>query len=176
MTHADDDGIRRPGWDWLANTYWYCPAADVPALLYGADGSLAWIDDQTIWHVTGSKAGYFWGRGVVLLATPGQPDSRRRAPMTFIGSITPANQVHITFRSGAGAPTVAIGSIDGKPKKAQFSMQMSSGAPAGLVVHWAHMLQVREGDPEWTDLPCVGASVDAVLAGVAAPPDPPAVG
>jgi len=39
---------------WLEGTYWYVPAADLPAMQYdAARNTLAWIVDQTVWHITG---------------------------------------------------------------------------------------------------------------------------
>jgi hypothetical protein len=50
MTAASD-------FSWLEGTYWYVPAADLPAMQYDATrNTLAWIVDQTVWHITGYRA------------------------------------------------------------------------------------------------------------------------
>ena len=56
------------GWRWLADTFWYVPASNLPALLLDAETEvLLPISDQTVFHIAGYRDGYFWGRTVVHL-------------------------------------------------------------------------------------------------------------
>ncbi|HSX59835.1 MAG TPA: hypothetical protein VLF18_06520 [Tahibacter sp.] len=69
----------RPAREWLRDTYWYCPAADMPALRTEATGVFAWVVDQTVWHVTGGADGYFWGVASTLLTPAGDtPDASQK--------------------------------------------------------------------------------------------------
>lgn len=160
----------RPAWDWLAGTYWYCPAADMPALQSQSPDSFAWVVDQTVWHVTGCEDGYFWGVASTLLTPVGdKPDPSQKNDSTFFASITPEGAVHITFVRSAASTTVGTGQVRGDGGSARFVMQMSSGPGSALVVHWAQMRRIAPGDPEWTCLPGAGVSVPAMLDGIAAP-------
>jgi hypothetical protein len=166
-----NDDISAPSaWDWLADTYWYCPTAWLPALLHTLGDTLVWIDDQTVWHVTGSSGGYFWGRGAALISGERRaPAIDSRSELTFVASVTPEGRVHISFLMGRGEPTIAVGVLEGAGAQARFIMQMSSGRAAGLAVHHATMLPVREGDPAWDQLPGAGVSVSELLAGIKPP-------
>lgn len=44
-------------WSWLADTYSYVPEESLPALrLDPSENTLAWVVDQTVWHITGCQA------------------------------------------------------------------------------------------------------------------------
>jgi len=59
-------------WNWLKNTYWYVPAPNLPAFLFDADREeLTPVLDQTVFHITDYRDGYFWGRTVALLQLGG---------------------------------------------------------------------------------------------------------
>lgn len=41
-------------WSWLADSYWYVPVENLPALRFDeSENALSWVVDQTVWHVTG---------------------------------------------------------------------------------------------------------------------------
>ncbi len=160
----------RPAREWLRDTYWYCPAADMPALRTEATGVFAWVVDQTVWHVTGGADGYFWGVASTLLTPAGDtPDASQKSDSTFYASITPDGAVHITFVRSSAAATIGTGCLRGEGGHARFVMQMSSGPGSALVVHWAQMRQVSPDDPAWHDLPGAGVSVPDLVGGITAP-------
>lgn len=165
-------------WRWLQDTYWYVPPGGLPALQLDTDTrTLAWVVDQTVWHITGYRDGYVWGASATLLRSPGhEPPKRgpgsRPACFTMLGSITPQGQVHLTFIPGASSrsATTGVGEVvhhDGGPR---FQMQMSSGSGT-VTAHWASMAPVRPGDPSWDRLPGVEMSVPEMLEGCE-PPEP----
>ncbi|HEX4964610.1 MAG TPA: hypothetical protein VF173_27605 [Thermoanaerobaculia bacterium] len=165
----------RSDWKWLEGTYWYC-AADCMAALQGqGTHSFGWVIDQTVWSITGYWDGYFWGVASTLLTKIGEtPDPAGKKDMTFLASITPDGQVHVTFIRSAVSDTVGTGRVTSRQEKPSFEMQMSSGPGAALTVHWAFMVQVRPGDPEWTCLPGAGVSVEAMVGDIEPPtPIPP---
>ncbi|HEX4965682.1 MAG TPA: hypothetical protein VF173_33030 [Thermoanaerobaculia bacterium] len=107
---------------------------------------------------------YFWGVASTLLTQPGEtPDPAGKKDMTFLASTTPDGQVQVTFIRSAVSDTVGTGRVTTRQEKPSFEMQMSSGPGAALTVHWAFMVQVRPGDPEWTCLPGAGVSVEAMV-------------
>ncbi|MEN9867690.1 MAG: hypothetical protein RL748_3280, partial [Pseudomonadota bacterium] len=62
MSDATDVSDTRAQWAWLTDTYWYVRTPDLPALqLDPEDNLLSWLVDQTVWHISGYKNGYFWG-------------------------------------------------------------------------------------------------------------------
>jgi hypothetical protein len=167
---------NRSDWSWLKDTYWYCPATDMPALQTQSDRTFAWMVDQTVWRITGYRDGYFWGVASTLLTPAGEtPDAKQKSESTFYASITPDGRVHITFVRSTLSTTIGIGVANRRTDRVQFSMQMSSGPGSSLVVHWAQMLQVSPDDPAWTQLPGAGVSVSAMVDDIA-PPQPAALG
>jgi hypothetical protein len=162
-------------WSWLADTYWYVPVESLPALrLDTSENTLAWVVDQTVWHVTGYREGYFWGVSVTLLHDAGEEVPERgpgSKPMSFsmLGSITPEGRVHLTFLSGqSGSATIGIGQTVRHGQGWSFEMQMSTG-DRNRTAHWAYMMQTRPGEPSWDSLPGVGLSVPEMLEGTEAP-------
>ncbi len=163
---------NRSDWKWLQGTYWYCPADCMPAIQSQRNNSFAWIIDQTVWHITGYRDGYFWGVAAALITQAGQePDADDKSDMTFFASITPEGQVHITFVPSAVSTTVGTGRMTTHQGKPSFEMQMSSGPGLALVVHWAYMMQVAPGDPAWENLPGAGVSVEDMVGDIT-PPEP----
>ena len=135
---------------------------------------LTWLVDQTVWHVTGYREGYFWGVSVTLLWNAGEelpthgPASQPKR-FSMLGSITPEGRVHLTFVSNqSGSATIGIGRAVPHQKGWSLEMQMSSGDQKETA-HWAYMLQTRPGEPSWDSLPGVGLSVPQMLEGCEAP-------
>lgn len=173
MTDASD-------FSWLEGTYWYVPAADLPAMQYDATrNTLAWIVDQTVWHITGYRDGYFWGSCSVLIHDAGDEEpargrGARPTGLALLGSITPEGSVHLTFVADAAltsrSATIGIGRAIEHEGGVALEMQMSTGT-LERTAHWAYMRQTRPGDPSWNALPGVGLSVPEMLDGM----DPPKV-
>jgi hypothetical protein len=166
---------KRSDWKWLEGTYWYCAADSMPALQGKGTTSFGWVIDQTVWSITGYRDGYFWGVASALLTKAGEtPDPADKSDMTFLASITPEGLVYIAFIRSAVSTTIGTGRVTVHMEKPSFEMQMSSGPGAVLTVHWAYMMQVRPGDPEWTCLPGAGVSVESMVGGIEPPaPVPP---
>lgn len=167
-------------WSWLADTYWYVPVESLPALrLDESENTLSWVVDQTVWHVTGYREGYFWGTCVTLLRDAGEelpergPGSKPRS-FTMLGSITPEGRVHLTLLSSqSGSATIGIGQTVRHGQGWSFEMQMSTG-DRNRTAHWAYMMQTRPGEPSWHSLPGFGISVPEMLEGME-PPESPAM-
>lgn len=154
-------------WNFLAGTYWFVPATYLPALsLDATEGTPVWMIDQTVWEITGSSGGYFWGNCAVLMYQEGTEPDTAPGGYRFAGSITPEGNVQMSFMPlvtlGAALSTSGWGRIVGKSQYA-FEMQMATGF-TDVVIHWAFMEQTREGDPSWEKLPGVDYSVPDFLA------------
>jgi hypothetical protein len=167
-------------WSWLQETYWYVPPRSLRALQLDPDtNTLAWAVDQTVWHITGYRAGYFWGVSATVLRQVGEETSggsgSRPVCFRMLGSITPEGRVHLTFipaaSSSSRAATIGIGTAVAHGEGWRLEMQMSSGSGV-RTAHWAYMTAVRPGDPSWDSLPGVDVSVPQMLEGC----DPPRLG
>lgn len=166
-------------WGWLRDTYWYVKDRWLPALMFNSSqNTLTRMVDQTVWHITGYRDGYFWGVTAVLSYAAGDDVPTRGprsnpSPFTLIGTVTPEGNIQITFvpsSSRSSEPTAGVGRIVEHEGQRTFEMQMSSMASnSRLVAHWAYMMQTHEGEPSWESLPGLGISVDEMLAGI----DPP---
>ncbi|NJL28946.1 MAG: hypothetical protein HC897_14175 [Thermoanaerobaculia bacterium] len=168
----------RMQWRWLADTYWYVPKPDLPALELDPDtNGLSWLVDQTVWHVSGYANGYFWGATAALLYDAGEsmPTSgpaSRISHLTMIGTVMANGQVQITFLPGgrrASTPTIGFGQMVKVGGEWAFEMQMTTDRGSSRVLHWAHMLQTREGDANWNQLPGLEYSVPEMLEGATYP-------
>jgi hypothetical protein len=163
-------------WKWLAGTYWCVPPTSLPALRFDdGDDTLAWRVDQTVWHITGYREGYFWGVSATLLRDAGEV-APERGPgsqpvgFTMVGSITREGRVYITFiPNSRGSNTIGIGRAVPHETLWSLEMQMSTGSSSQTTSHWATMVRVRPGDPYWDSLPGFGISVPEMLEGLTAP-------
>lgn len=150
-------------WSWLANTYWYVPPANLPAVLFNSSsGTLAPVSDQTVFKITGYRAGYFWGKTVTQLGSGSASCS------SLVGSVTPEGRVLLTFTktSDTSSPSVTEGFGMMVRRNGRWSMenQMFTSPSQSLQIgHWAYMTQTRPGLPSWNSLPSSGLSVPAFL-------------
>lgn len=146
-------------WSWLADTYWYVPTANLPALIYGpTNGTLVPVQDQTVYHISGYRSGYFWGETVTQLGT-GSPLSS-----SLVGSVTPQGRVLLSFTSTSGTMTQGYGTMTRKAGQWTMENQMFTAPSGSLQIgHWAYMVQTRPGLKSWSSLPYVGVSVPTFL-------------
>lgn len=166
---------NRNKWQWFENTYWYCSANCMPAIQTQSSNTFTWVMDQTVWHITGYRDGYFWGVSSVLL-TPmeEEPNPEEKSDSTFFASITLEGQVHITFapsQSSVPTTTTGFGKITPHHGQPSFEMQVSSGPASNMLVHWAYMVKVEPGEPAWEYLPGTRTSVEYMVGGIE-PPEP----
>jgi hypothetical protein len=142
-----------------------------------ARNTLAWIVDQTVWHITGYRDGYFWGICSVLVHdasddVPSHGRSARPTGLALLGSITPEGSVHLTFVPGAAltsrSATIGLGRAIEHEGGIALEMQMSTGI-LERTAHWAYMTQTKPGDSSWDALPGVGLSVPEMLDGMNPP-------
>lgn len=134
--------------DWLADTQWYVPAANL--LAYLAPGTNLStpipIRDQTLWNITGASGGTFTGESSATLTILGQ-DTISTSSMS--GIVTPEGQVRIVFtpngESAGGPVTVGIGQVRTVEGQKFMEMQMLTGTGSIYVTHWAYMAQVPDG-------------------------------
>jgi hypothetical protein len=154
-------------WAWLAEnggTYWYVPTANLQAFQWNTDDPAAAsaVEDQTVWFIQRYENGYFFGPAVAQLS------GRSAMCQYMIGSVTPDGRVYIAFNSqperGTPSITTGIGEMVQASDGWAFRMQMASGSERRQVAHWADMLQCRQGEPCWNDLPGTGGSIENMLA------------
>lgn len=149
-------------WRWLKDTYWYVPATNLPAVLFDAQNRrLAPVADQTVYHITEYRDGYFWGPTAVKLG------SAAVSCLSLVGSVTPEGSVFLAFTpTDVNANTsITQGTGQMRLRLGQWTMenQMSSGPVRLQVTHWAYMFQTQPGDPSWLSLPGLGISVEELL-------------
>ena len=171
-------GSNRTDWSWLQDTYWYVLPENLSALQFNPDDdTLAWVVDQTVWHITGYLNGYFWGVSSTLILqggeqTPERGPGSRPVCFTMMGSITPEGQVYLTFipgnASSSRSATTGIGRAIEHKNNWSLEMQMSSSNDE-RTAHWAYMTRVQPGDASWESLPGVGISVPEMLEGCEPP-------
>ncbi len=159
-------------WSWLQNTYWYVLPENTPALQFApGENTLAWVIDQTVWHISGFRNGYLWGVSATAILDSTE-SSVKPVCFSMLGSITPEGRVYITFIpcgvSSSGQATVGIGSAVPHGDQWSLEMQMSTGS-GKTTAHWAYMTQVKPDDPSWKSLPGVGISVPQMLQGCEPP-------
>jgi hypothetical protein len=167
----------RSDWSWLADTYWYVPRPDLPALQLDPDSNtLSWLIDQTVWHISGYKTGYFWGVTAAVTYDAGEePPARgprsRIGHLTMLGTVLPNGQIQITFLSGSkgGSTTIGFGQMVKIGEAWTFEMQMTTERGDNRLLHWANMVQTREGEASWNQLPGTGLSVPQMLEGAVYP-------
>jgi hypothetical protein len=159
-------------WQFLTNSYWYVDVPYLPALQLDLDDNqLCWRGDQTVWHITGYKHGYFWGVAATTLFDPDQANSRkppRVAQSQLLGSVTPDGHVLISFllRSNTQQGT---GNMRQMGKEWAFQMQMSNAGGGNQTLHWASMLQTKPGEANFEKLPGVNYSIPEMLEGASYP-------
>jgi len=152
-------------WSWLANTYWYVPTSNLPAVLYNSQtGTVTPVSDQTVYHVVSYQNGYFWGDSVTQLG------SSSPAPSSMLGSVTPEGKILLTFTqtSGSTSPSITEGYGKMQRKFGQWTMEnqmFTSPAETLQIGHWAYMVRTRPGLSSWDSLPSAGVSVPAFLSG-----------
>jgi hypothetical protein len=150
-------------WAWLADTYWYVPTSGLPAVVYDASsGALAPVSDQTVYHISSYRGGYFWGETVTQL------DSAAPTSSALVGSVTPSGKLLLFFTHGSGT-TEGFGTMTRQRGRWTMTNQMFTGSSGGEVGHWANMTLTRPGMASWNALPGVGVSVPTFLANYAAP-------
>lgn len=166
----------RTTWDFLPDTYWYVTHPDLPALQFSSDSNvLTWEGDQTVWHISGYKNGYFWGVASTLTFDQGDANRRHtRSPgqSSMVGTVTAGGQVQISFfRNSRQGDSVTTGFGQMTQLGGQWAFQMQMNTPAGgnQLFHWANMMQTKPGEAGWDKLPGVDYSVPAMLEGASYP-------
>ncbi len=150
-------------WSWLADTYWYVPAQNLPSVLFNSStGTLAPVSDQTVYQITGYRNGYFWGKTVTQLGSSPASSS------SLVGSVTPQGKVLLTFTStgSTSSPSVTEGYGTMRRKFGQWTMENQMFTLPGQTLqigHWAYMFQTHPGLPSWDSLPSAGVSVPTFM-------------
>jgi hypothetical protein len=149
-------------WSWLANTYWYVPTPNLPAVLDSSTtGTQTIVSDQTVFHITTYVSGYFWGDTVTQIGSLPVISS------TLLGSVTPKGKVLLTFTptdsSSSSSSTNGFGTMQRKLGRWTMVNQFTSPPSTVQISHWANMLQTRPGLPSWINLPGSGESVPEFL-------------
>ncbi|HEV2817175.1 MAG TPA: hypothetical protein VGW40_08145 [Allosphingosinicella sp.] len=160
--------MAEPGYDWLQGSYWYVPAAYLPALqAVNADPpQVRALVDQTVWFFQHAHAGYLVGTSATNIGSGW-------SYMLIVGSVVPGGAVKLSFSpldGGSGEPpTIGDGVLLDDEGGPAFLMQMTSGTAAMNVTHWAYMRQVTPDDPQWSSLPGYPDTGIADLCGLQTP-------
>lgn len=146
----------------LHNTCWYVPTEYLPALQYtpGERDPFKWAADQTLWHITECREGYFIGKAYVELRI--RDEEPTYSCLNFVGSLTPDANVYMSFlpdsAAGTAMVTTGIGRMRHRDNRPVFEMQMATGLTS-LLSHWAYMEECKPGDEAWDCLPGTNLSV-----------------
>ena len=160
----DEDGqatVLR--WQWLKETTWYVPARNPLGFYLVNAQTVIPVVDQTVYHITDYREGFFWGKLVKKLS--GSPASC----LSMIGSVTPEGWIQMSLVSqdtGAEA-VVSRGTGIMRFKSGAWTMewQGASGPDAATQYsHWAYMTLTHPGLPSWDNLPFVNMSVPDFIA------------
>ena len=144
-------------WSWLTNTYWYVPAANLDAVVYSPNtGTIAMLPDQTVYHISGYRSGYFWGETVTQLGQAAPTSS------ALVGSVTPQGRLLLTFTSSTDTIT-GYGVMNRKHGVWTMENQMFTSSSSSQIGHWAYMVPTRPGTASWRSLPSVGVSVPTFM-------------
>jgi len=150
-------------WNWLADTYWNVPNRGLQAIMFTiSTGEIVKIPDQTVYHISGYKNGYFWGETVAQYGD--------NAPVcsAVIGNVTPEGKVLLSYDTGTSI-TQAIGVMNRKHGQWTMENQMFTGSASTQVGHWAYMVQTKPGMKSWNSLPSVNQSVPTFLSNYTLP-------
>ena len=154
-------------WQWLVDTYWYVPNRGLPAIIFTpSTGEIVKIPDQTVYHISGYKNGYFWGETVA------QYGGSAPSSAALIGSVTPEGKLLLSFNTGAST-TQGFGSMTRKNGQWTMENQMFTGSASSQVGHWAYMVQTKPGMKSWNSLPFVNQSVPTFLSNYSLPKPTP---
>lgn len=163
---------NRTTWEFLTDTYWYVTYPDLPALQFSSDDNvLSWTGDQTVWHISGYKNGYFWGASSALMFAPGSSSTGNPQQRSMVGTVTAGGQVQISFIGNRRIQEAitGFGQMSKLEEQWVFQMQMVTSSSSNPTLHWANMMQTKEGDPSWDKLPGVNCSVSDMLEGASYP-------
>lgn len=159
QSDAPGSPARQTDWSWLQNTYWIVPPANLPSILFDATKNvLAPASDQTVYHITGYRAGYFWGKNVTQVG---------RLPVacsSLVGSVTPNGRVLLSFTTVQNGGSVTAQQGFGEMVLQNGAWTMLNQTSTASFAHWAYMVQSRPGEASWASLPGVRKSVPDFLA------------
>jgi hypothetical protein len=144
-------------WEFLKDSYWTVPADNLRA--YVTTGSLPTpipSEDQTVYHITEYRDGYFWGSNATSI-------NHNVTCAALMGSVTPEGRVLLSFVTTAsdGTTSQQVGYGQMTLKNGAWTMLNQTAAPN--FAHWAYMVQSKPGDASWKRLPGVGQSVGDFL-------------
>jgi hypothetical protein len=145
-------------WSFLENTYWTVPAPNLRAYVISssAPAPLPAID-QTVYHVTHYKDGFFWGVSVTSI-------DNKVTCAQMMGSVTPPGRVLLSFvtTDSSGVQSQQVGYGQMAIKGGAWTMLNQTSAIS--FAHWAYMVQSKPGDSSWHSLPGVHKAVPDFLA------------
>ncbi|MCC3243927.1 hypothetical protein LG047_01085 [Methylocystis sp. WRRC1] len=146
-------------WSWLKNTYWIVPPQNLPSLLFNPSSNvLLPAADQTVYHITDYRGGYFWGKNVTKVG---------RLPVacsSLVGSVTPTGRVLLSFTSVKSDGSESVQQGFGEMVLQGHAWTMLNQTSTSSFAHWAYMVQSKPGDASWRSLPGVRQSVPDFLA------------
>lgn len=147
-------------WDWLEGTKWYVPIGDMRSYFFNRSGLHIPAWGQTLWQITRADQGNFEGTcEVINSGLQFQPIG-----FHFYGHVSPNGFVQMRFTplptNDISLDTTTIGRGQMRWINGQWAveMQMVSPGTGGYLMHWAYMLQYRDGflPPDPAQIPQVG--------------------
>ncbi len=89
----------------------------------------------------------------------------------MVGTVTANGQVQISFIGNRRIQETitGFGQMSKLEEQWVFQMQMATPSSSNTTLHWANMMQTKEGDPSWEKLPGVNCSVPDMLEGASYP-------
>lgn len=127
-------------WCFLEDTYWIVPTTNLPSVIFEPDTQSL----IPVYHITGYREGYFWGKNVTQLGSANPRCS------SLIGSVTPDGKVLLNFVVD-GSETLQQGYGAMVKQGGQWTMLNQTGSVS--FSYWAYMVQSKPGDETWESLP-----------------------
>ncbi len=158
---VDDSGVYKK-WSWLKDTYWIVPQTGIYSIYHSGTDQFVVAKGQTVFHITDYFNGY-WTGVVKVAVTRGQIPSCQYV----MGQVTPEGRVHMTMYHTDSGEVVnyPIGTMVYKDDQWTMVNEMTSLTQSGgTLSHWAYMVQSKEGDASWNDLPFVHQSIADFMA------------
>ena len=155
-------------WSWLKDTYWVVPEDGIYSITHlENENSFVVTQGQTVFHITDYFNGYFTGITVVKLGMPLIPSCQ-----FHLGQVTPEGRVHLTMYDATTGTILnyPIGMMVREHRQWTMVNQMTAPYLGGTLSHWAYMIESKEGDKYWNDLPFAHESIPEFLS--SCPPGP----
>lgn len=156
-------------WAWFKDTYWYVPENGIYSIAHSPSdpSNFQVVRGQTLFHITDYFNGYWTGSVVVKLTEALVPSCQY-----VLGQVSPQGNVYMTmFNAENGEMTnEPTGEMVMENNEWTMVNEMTGPTSKGTVSHWAYMIQTKQGDKIFDNLPFANESVPSFMSACPAGP------